>query len=215
MNSNPTLESSPTDPNGSEQPPITDESLLEMIQTRRGEGLRCLHDRRAPLLKQISRDILHNEGEVEDVLQEVFVQIWNQATSYDRAKGPAIAWIVTMTRRRSIDRLRRREARGRAAERFAEEINGQSDHWTHVHEDLAQGERKRYLGRALAVLPGPQRDALRLAYYAQMSQREIAAHTGLPLGTIKTRLELGLKKLAVLLAGFRDLLEDEAGAPAR
>jgi len=180
---------------------------MEMIQARIREGLCQLHERHGQFLTQVGRGILHNDADVEDLLQDVFVEIWKRAASYDRSKGRPLGWMVTLTRRRAIDRLRRREAYDRAGERFAEEKRGHSDSWTHVHEDLAHGERKEHVGRALAGLPEAQRDAIQLAYHGQMTQREIAAHTGLPLGTIKTRLELGLRKMAGFLRGFEDLLE--------
>ena len=186
--------------------PFTDERLLEMIQTDDRDGLRLLHERYTPLLRQISGAVLHNDADVQDLLQEVFVEIWNHAAGYDPAKGRPMGWIVTLTRRRAIDRLRRREAYVRAGDRFVEEVSGRGDSWTHVHEDLARHEMNEHLQRALAVLPEAQRNAIQLAYHRQMSQREIAAHTGIPLGTVKTRLELGLKKMAEFLRGFEDLL---------
>jgi len=179
---------------------------MEMIQAHLREGIGLLHERYAPLLKQISGTILHNETDVQDLLQEVFVEIWNCAARYDPAKGRPLGWIVTLVRRRAIDRLRRRDAYDRAGVRLAEETNRNADSWTHVHEDVARHEMNEHLQRALAVLPEAQSDAIQLAYHRQMSQREIAAHTGIPLGTVKTRLELGLKKMAVLLCGFEDLL---------
>lgn len=180
---------------------------MEMIQARSRDGLCLLRERHVGVLRKISREMLRNEADVEELLQDVFVEIWNRAASYDAAKGRPIAWIVTLTRRRSIDRGRRRDTYTRAWTRFAEETEAHSDRWTHVYEDVARSERHEYLGRALAVLPAAQRDAIRLAYYGQMTQREVAAHTGWPLGTVKTRLELGLKKMAVFLRGFEDLLE--------
>ena len=150
--------------------------------------------------------VLHNDADAEDLLQDVFLEIWDRAASYDPLKGRPLSWIATLTRRRSIDRLRKRETYFRVEDRFAEEIHARGDSWTHVQEDLAQSEMNEHLQRALATLPEAQRHAIMLAYHRQMSQREIAAHTGIPLGTIKTRLELGLRKLAISLRGFEDLL---------
>jgi len=185
---------------------LTDEYLMELIQARDRDGLRWLYERYFRLLKGVSLTILHNEADAEDLLQDVFLQIWNQAASYTPLRGQPLGWIVTLTRRRSIDRLRRRDAYSRAGERLAERVEGQSDSWTHVHEDAARREMSEHLQRALAILPEAQRNAIHLAYHRQMSQREIAAHTGIPLGTIKTRLELGLRKLAEFLHGFEDLI---------
>ena len=188
---------------------LTDEHLMEMIQARAHQGLDLLHDRYARFLRALSAKVLHNEADAEDLLQDVFLEIWDRAASYNPLKGRPLSWIATLTRRRSIDRLRKRAAYCRVEDRFAEETKGQSDTWTHVHEDLAQGEMNEHLQRALATLPEAQRNAIDLAYQKQMTQREIANHTGIPLGTIKTRLELGLKKMAVSLFRFEDLLWGE------
>jgi len=92
------------------------------------------------------------------------------------------------------------------------EAHGRGDGWTHVHEDVAQTEIQQHVQRALATLPEAQRKAIQLAYHEQMSHREIAVHIGIPLGTIKTRLELGMKKLAAALRGSEDLLSSDRRA---
>ena len=186
--------------------PLTDEHLMEMIQAHIHEGLDLLHERHATFLKALSSKVLHNDADVEDLLQDVFMEIWDRAAMYDPLKGRPLSWIATLTRRRSIDRLRKRTTYCRIEDSFAEETRGHSDCWTHVHEDLAQGEASEHLQLALTTLPEAQRTAIKLAYFRQMSQREIASYTGIALGTIKTRLELGLKKMAVSFRGLEDLL---------
>ena len=196
--------------------PFTDEHLMAMIQAQIRNGLDLLHERYAPLLKGLSMKVLHNDADAEDLIQDVFLEIWARAASYDPLKGRPLSWIATLTRRRSIDRLRKRETYFRIEDRFAEEAQASGASWTHVQEDLAQSEMNEHLQRALATLPEPQRYAIMLAYHRQMSQREIAAHTGIPLGTIKTRLELGLRKMANSLRGFEDLLwTDNSAAGAK
>ena len=185
---------------------LTDEHLMATIQARDRGGLDLLHDRYSTLLKALSMKVLHNDADAEDLVQDVFIEIWDRAASYDSQKGRPLSWIATLTRRRAIDRLRKREVYSRFEERFGQETKERSNGWTHVHEDVAQSERKQHLQRALATLPEAQRHAIQLAYHGEMTQREIAAHTGNPLGTIKTRLELGLKRMAASLCGFRELL---------
>jgi RNA polymerase sigma-70 factor (ECF subfamily) len=186
---------------------ITDEQLMAMIQSEKPKALELLHERYAGLLKGLIMKVLHNDAESDDLLQEVYIEIWNRAKSYCQDKGKPLGWMITLTRRRSIDRLRKRDAYGRVEDRFAEETKNRPHDWVaHVENDVAQSEMRAYLGRALAVLPPAQREAIEAAYFKGMSQREIAAHTGIPLGTIKTRLELGLKKLAEGLQGMEDLL---------
>lgn len=196
----------------SSTPPFTDEQLMAMIQARVRNGLALLHERYATLLKVISMKVLHNGADAEDLLQDVFLEIWDRAASYDPLKGRPLSWIATLTRRRSIDRLRKRETYSRFADRFALEAHGRGDGWTHVHEDVAQTEIQQHVQRALATLPEAQRKAIQLAYHEQMSHREIAVHIGIPLGTIKTRLELGMKKLAAALRGSEDLLSSDRRA---
>jgi len=200
------LETDLTLPDQKEALPFTDERLMEMIQEHARDGLWLLHERYIALLRQISTAVLHNDADVQDLLQEVFTEIWKRADRYEPARGRPLGWIVTLTRRRAIDRLRKRDAYCRAGDRFAEEMRGAKESWTHVHEEVAQHEMSERLACALTDLPEAQRNTVQLAYYQQLSQREIAACTGAPLGTVKTRLELGLRKMAVSLLGYEDLL---------
>ncbi|MEP6668573.1 MAG: sigma-70 family RNA polymerase sigma factor [Chthoniobacter sp.] len=185
---------------------FSDEELMKMIQARSADGLGLLNDRYALLIKSISMQILHNDADTEDLLQDVLLEIWNRAASYDSQKGKPLGWIVTLTRRRSIDRLRRRDTYVRVENRLTEELKAGAEHWSHVYEDMALHDMGKYLNRALAGLPKAQRNALKMAYHKQMTQREIAARTGIPLGTVKTRLELGLRKMAASLHGQEDLI---------
>ena len=107
----------------------------------------------------------------------------------------------------AIDRLRKREAYCRMEERLTEanKREPQEAH-AHVEEDLALSEMREHLARVMTGLPPAQQQVIQLAFYKGMSQREIAAHTGIPLGTIKTRIELGLKKISEALKGYEDLL---------
>ena len=184
----------------------TDERLMAMIQDHKSTGLALLYDRYKTLVKAMSIKVLHNEADADDLLQDVFMEIWDRASSYDPQMGKPLAWIATLTRRRAIDRLRKRDVYSRVEDRFAEESKCNYECWTHVHEDLSLNEISVHVQRALATLPDAQQSAIRLAYHEQMTQREIAAHTGIPLGTIKTRLELGLRKLAVTMRGLECLL---------
>src|SRR5438067_10147187 len=100
---------------------LPDEHLMAMIQQKEPEAISHLHDRYASTLKALIMRVLHNDAESDDMLQEIFVEIWDRAGSYDPLKGKALGWIVTLTRRRAIDRLRKREAYGRMEERLLEE----------------------------------------------------------------------------------------------
>ena len=200
----------PTPPSTTTDAEFSDEHLMEMIQSHNHRALELLHTRYAALLRTISMKVLHNDADSEDLLQDIFMEIWDRAASYDPQMGKPLAWIATLTRRRAIDRLRKRETYSRVEDRFADECELRGEGWTHVHEDVSHTEQTACLNRALATLPEAQRSAIFLAFHHQMTQREIAAHTGIPLGTIKTRLELGLRKMAACLCGQEDLLTGRA-----
>jgi RNA polymerase sigma-70 factor (ECF subfamily) len=186
---------------------ITDEHMMEMIQHRDPEAIGILHDRYARLLKALIMKVLHNEAESDDLLQEVYLEIWDRCGGYSREKGRALSWIVTLARRRAIDRLRKREAYCRMEDRLAAQTKHEPQEFVdHVEEDVERAEMREHLRRVMENLPAAQRQAIEMAYFGGMSQRDIAAATGIPLGTIKTRLELGMKKLTEALRGFEDLL---------
>ena len=169
------------------------------------EALSQLYDRYSGVLKALIMRIVHNEAESEDLLQEVFMEIWNHSRNYVQERGKALGWMVTLTRRRSIDRLRKRLSYARVEERFQHETEQQPGAWNHhsVDDDLEASDMRAVLTKVMERLPLAQREAIELAYFRGMSQREIAAHTGIPLGTIKTRLELGLKKISDGLKGLK------------
>ena len=182
---------------------VTDEQLMAGVQKGDADALENLFDRHAPIIKSVALKVVNNDSEADDLLQEIFMEIWSRAASYAPEKGKPLGWMVTLARRRSIDRLRKRQAYSRAEDRLKLEVEQQPEAYTmDQEEDIYLADVREMLGRVLRSLPTAQREAVELAYYKGMSQREIAAHTGIPLGTIKTRLELGLKKITAALAGF-------------
>ena len=146
--------------------------------------------------------IVGEEGEAEDVVQEVFAQAWRQAGRYDASRGSVVAWLLVMTRTRAIDRLRARQARpDRPAvndELFLEQFAAPAqDPAAHIaaEEDAAR------VRRALTALPLLQRAAIELAFFEGLTQQEVADRLEQPLGTVKTRIRLGLLKLRDALTG--------------
>ena len=190
----------------SEPTPVGDETLMAQIQERAPEALAALYDRYSGILKSLIMGVIHNDAEADDLLQEIFMEIWNQAAHYSAQKGKPLGWIVTLTRRRSIDRLRKKQAYARAEERLQNETEQQPEAWVHnsTEDDIEVSDTRRLIMGILKNLPPAQREAIDMAFYHGMSQREIAAKTGIPLGTIKTRLELGLKKISEALRGMKD-----------
>ena len=185
---------------------IEDAVLMRAIAERDPDALAALYDRYSGILKALVIRVIHDEAEADDLLQEIFMQIWRQAKNYSQKKGQALGWIVTLTRRRAIDRLRKRQAYHRVTERLELETEHQPDAWIHnrIDEDILQNDMRQFLRQRIEALPTLQRQAIDLAFFKGMSQREIAIHTDTPLGTIKTRLELGLRKLYDSIRGLRD-----------
>jgi RNA polymerase sigma-70 factor, ECF subfamily len=185
-------------PSSSFSEEASDEQLMAGIQRKKAKALSALYDRYSSVLKALIMRIIHNEAEADDLLQEIYMEIWNHAGNYSPDKGKPLGWMVTLTRRRSIDRLRKRQSYARAEERLQHETEQQPESWVHntVDDDIEMHDLHAILVRIIAGLPPAQQQAIELAFFQGMSQREIAAHTNIPLGTIKTRLELGLKKIA-------------------
>jgi len=175
----------------------TDEALMKAITNRRQTALRELYDRYGKTVKAVVVRVVHEEAEADDVLQEIFLQIWKEAENYSPKAGRPLGWVVTLARRRAIDRLRRRQAYCRAKERFELDIERQPNSWARnrIDDELVRSDLRHFLERQMNTLPEFQREVIELSFFEGRSHREIAALTRTPLGTVKTRLELGLRKL--------------------
>jgi RNA polymerase sigma-70 factor (ECF subfamily) len=164
-----------------------------------------LYDRFAAVLLAVARRIVGGAGDAEEVLQESFLQAWNQAARYDPQRSSVSTWLILIARSRALDRLRSRQARDRAADGAAAEPK--PDTSSAAELSVLHAERRRRVREVLAELPDEQRRVLELAFYEGLSQSEIATRTGAPLGTVKTRALLGMKKLRqALRAEIRELL---------
>ena len=161
-------------------------------------ALAVLYDRYRAILFGLLMRILNNREEAEDVLQELFLQVWRRAADFDENRGRPFTWLVTMARSRGIDRLRALASRERVAVAGArDEAEAVSD----AASDAFRSEQRGLVTTALAQLPDEQKRPLMLAYFDGLTQSEIAARLGAPLGTVKTRMRTGLMKLRELLAG--------------
>lgn len=175
-----------------------DIELLKAIASQDEAALAELYDRYRVILFGLLVRILNNREEAEDVLQEVFLQVWRRAADFDENRGRPFTWLVTLARSRGIDRLRALAARERVA------IAGAKDEAEAVSDaasDAFRSEQRGLVTNALAQLPDEQQRPLMLAYFDGLTQTEIATRLGAPLGTVKTRMRTGMMKLRELLAG--------------
>ena len=186
----------------------SDVNLMLGIQSGDADALSQLYDRYNGIMRALILRIIHNETEADDLLQEVFMEIWNQAKNFSAEKGKPLGWMVTLTRRRAIDALRKKQAYARAEERLQAEPERQPLAWVEnaTEKDIEAGDTRVLMAKVINSLPEAQQQVIELAFFRGMSQREIAFHTNIPLGTVKTRLELGLKKIYDGLKELRDEL---------
>ena len=174
-------------------PKSSDQALLERVAGKDSQALADLYDRYAPVALALAGRILGDRSEAEDVLQVVFTKVWTDAARYDPSKGSPTSWLLSWVRNGAIDRLRRREALQRATANSAGLAAASRDD-AHGHDEPSAEERER-LKSAVAALPADQRQVIELAYFEGLSQTQIAQRLGEPLGTVKTRVRLGMAKL--------------------
>ena len=186
----------------------TDLDLMRGIQQEDPEALSKLYDRYHGVIKALILRVVHDEAEADDLLQEIFMELWSQARGFSAQKGKPLGWLVTLARRRAIDGLRKKQAYARAGERFQNEPEQQPSAWIYnaTEEEIDLSDTRTLVREVMSALPPAQRQAIDLAFFRGMSQREIAAETNTPLGTVKTRLELGLKKIHDSLKNLKDEL---------
>jgi RNA polymerase sigma-70 factor (ECF subfamily) len=180
-----------------------DPELLGRIAQGDVAALRALYSEQAPRALGVARRILRNAEEAEDIVQETFLEVWRRAAQFDRRKGGATGWVITIARSRAIDRLRAAGTAGRAIEGAETAV----DTYPTIPLSPAEHTERRLtesrVAEALAALPKEQRQAIELAYFDGLSQTEIATKTGAPLGTVKMRVKLAVGKLANILKAHR------------
>jgi RNA polymerase sigma-70 factor, ECF subfamily len=179
----------------SQQP--LDLECMERLKTGDARALRELYDRYSGLLYPVALRILGNRMDAEDAMQRCWVQVWGSASSYDPKRGPVVAWLLTVIRSRSLDLVRSIGSRRRAEDAVETEPTD------FPLDPSASAERQSLherITRAMGSLTQEQRGVLEIAYFDGLSQSEISAHVGAPLGTVKSWTRQGLQRLRELLA---------------
>jgi RNA polymerase sigma-70 factor (ECF subfamily) len=180
---------------------LSDEALMELVAAGDSAALAQLYDRHARAVYGLALRMLAAAEPAEEVVQETFWRIWKRAATYQR-NSSFLPWMFGITRNLCIDELRRRQVRPVSAGNDEEILSVLTDQQQNVEQSTLEAERRRLITSALADLPQDQREVIELAYFGGLSQREIADHLQSPLGTIKTRIRLGLQKLKQALLHY-------------
>jgi RNA polymerase sigma-70 factor, ECF subfamily len=183
-----------------------DDSALVLAMTRGdAAAMSTLYDRYAPGLLGLALRITREQADAEEVVVDTFAQAWRDAGRFETERGTVAAWLVTIARSRALDLMRARSRRGRltdAAEIETASPPAMGGGFASPMAGVLADERARRIRDALLALPDAQREALELAYFEGLSQSEIAERLDQPLGTVKTRLRLGLRKMRELVAAL-------------
>lgn len=178
--------------------PEEDIKIMRKVAQRDTAAFTLFYDLHAKLVLAFLSRLLKNRVESEDILQETFWQVWRQAGAYDPTRGTPMAWVMTIARSRGMDRLRqllvyrRRDAGSR--ETLLDEMQAAESVLMETITDT-----KRLIGRALLEIPKEQREAIALSYFDGFTHEEIANNLNIPIGTIKTRIRLGMSHLHEVL----------------
>ncbi len=178
---------------------LADGRLVELVAAKDAGALEALYGRYGGAAYSLARRILTEETLAQDVVQEVFLSLWRDAGRFDAGRGTVAAYLLSMTHHRAVDVVRREE-RLRRWRTSDDDLELEADPGPGVEEEVEAAERRSEVRAALAALAPAQREALLLAYFGGYTQREIAALAGVPLGTVKTRMAAGMRRLKAALA---------------
>jgi RNA polymerase sigma-70 factor (ECF subfamily) len=177
-----------------------DRELVQGISRRDEEAFRGLFGRYAPSATSLAMRVVRQSHLAEEIVQEAFMALWRNPAAYDDTRGSVKSWLVGMVHHRAVDMVRREESHRRRAEKTAHQaMELDSDHADEVVEQIGLPEERRRVRAALDELPEAQREVLERMYFDGMSQSQIAEATGLPLGTVKSRTLLGMRRLRAVL----------------
>ncbi len=181
---------------------LRDDELMDRLASRDLGAFGALYDRYSDLVYSVSLRVVADAQVAEDVTQDVFLRVWRRPESFDLSRGKFVTWLLSVARNRSIDERRSQGRRLRhevapAAE--AEDVLPSTDERDDPALATVLADERRAVRRALEVLPAEQKLAIQLAYFGGLTQQEIADQLSTPLGTVKTRIRLGMQKMRVVL----------------
>lgn len=194
----------------SDSPPettTTDDVLFQRMAEQDQAALAEIYDRYAKVVYTVACRILKNPTEAEDVTQEIFIQLWKKSSSYHSKTGTALSWIITMTRNKSIDRLRSQKKHSHLSDQDVEQSQStpeETEKNNLFFHPLLQKEKRTLIQKALTTLPKDQYKAIELAFFSGFTQKEIAQKLNQPLGTIKARIRRGMMQLRKPLQELRE-----------
>jgi RNA polymerase sigma-70 factor (ECF subfamily) len=182
--------------------PENSAALITRVAAGDRDAFGRFYDQRAPVAFGMIRRVLRDQEAAAEVLQEVFWQVWREASRYDPKRGSPEAWVVMRAKARAIDRLRSIRRQGRTFVAPLDESIARRDD-EQAENPAVLAEERGLVQKALAQLPEPQRRVIELAFFDGLTQSEIATRLGEPLGTVKTRARLGLERLRGAMKGER------------
>jgi RNA polymerase sigma-70 factor (ECF subfamily) len=180
-----------------------DRRMIAAVAAGDEEAFRGLFARYAPTAKALAMRVVRQPQMAEEIVQEAFLTMWRRPDGYDAERGSVRAWLLGMVHHRAVDTVRREESQRRRAGEASVGLRDEvTDHAGDVVEAVQRPQEQRAVRAALAEIPAEQREILERMYYGGESQSDIAERTGLPLGTVKSRTLLGMRKLRAALEGL-------------
>ena len=178
-----------------------DRDLMARLRHGDEDAFRGLFHRYAPTANALAQRVVRRSHLAEEIVQEAFMAVWRDPDAYDGERGSVKTWLMGMVHHRAVDLVRREEAHRRRAEAaIPQAIEEQADHADDVVHDLGLPEERRIVRAALADLPAEQREVLGMMYFDGLSQSQVAERSGIPLGTVKSRALLGMRRMRGSLA---------------
>jgi RNA polymerase sigma-70 factor (ECF subfamily) len=179
---------------------LADEELMPLIGDKDPEAFEVFYDRHGGVAYSLAYRIVGEKAAAEDVTQEAFISIWRSGAHFDRARGSVRSWMLSIVRNRAIDALRSRAGKAPKLTFDDDAVLEQRPAAERTEEEAMRRETAGELRGALGTLPGEQSKVIELAYFGGFSQSEISRMLGVPLGTVKGRMRLGLEKIRGELA---------------